>query len=246
MIDIGRALKAPFEDSDWVSKTLLGFLFGLLGFTAPAVYGAQLDYISGVANGDESLPSWNDFGRKWVEGFMVFLAGLLYFLPVVILGFVFVVPPIIALVNANGEGGALGAVLGGGLCLFWVAALIYSIVVSVFFSAAMTNYAMRRSFGAFFDFGGILALVRGGTGYLTAWLYTVLTAFVGSAIVSALSATGIGAVLAPAIAYLVAMITGHVLGQWARQAFGVQTMVASPSVSPGYTQAPPAPPAPPA
>jgi len=246
MIDIGRAFKAPFEDTDWVSKTLLGFLWGLLGVTAPAVYGAQLDYISGVASGDERLPDWSDFGRKWVEGFMVFLAGLLYFLPVVVLGFVFVVPPIIALVSANDDSGALGAVLGGGLCIFWVIALMYSIVISVFFAAAMTNYAMRRNFGSFFDFAGIMALVRGGTGYFTAWLYTILIAFVGSAIVSVLSATGIGAVLAPAVAYLVAMISGHVLGQWARQAFGVQTIVASTAGPSGYPQAsPPVPPAPP-
>jgi hypothetical protein len=40
-IDLGRAFKAPFEDKEWVVKTLLGFLWGLLVVTIPAVIGAE-------------------------------------------------------------------------------------------------------------------------------------------------------------------------------------------------------------
>ncbi len=59
-IDLSRALKAPFQDSEWVKKTLMGWLWMLLGVTAPAVYGAQLDYIKSVSEGREDLPNWDD------------------------------------------------------------------------------------------------------------------------------------------------------------------------------------------
>ena len=36
-IDLGRAFKAPFEDKEWVKKTLLGWLWMLLIVTSPAV-----------------------------------------------------------------------------------------------------------------------------------------------------------------------------------------------------------------
>ena len=42
-IDLGKAFRAPFQDKDWVTKTLLGFLWSLLVVTLPAVYGAQVD-----------------------------------------------------------------------------------------------------------------------------------------------------------------------------------------------------------
>ena len=54
---------------------------------------------------------------------------------------------------------------------------------------------MKRSFGAFFDFGDIIGLVRGGTGYFTAWLYTILIGFAGSVVASVLPGTGVGALV---------------------------------------------------
>lgn len=241
MIDIGRAFKAPFEDSEWISKTLLGFLWGLLVVTAPAVAGAQLEYIRGVSSGDERLPSWDNFGNKWVEGFLVFVAGMLYFLPVVVLGFIFVVPALIGALAAGSDTSSLaGGLIAGGLCLYLPIALIYSVAVSVLFSAALTNYAMRRSFGAFFEFSAIMALVRGGTGYFTAWLYTVLIAFVGSIVSGILSSSGFGAILSPLVTFLVTMMSGHVLGQWAARAFIAQQTIVQPSPQDYYAQ-PPAP-----
>lgn len=238
MIDIGRAFKAPFEDENWLTKTLLGLLWGLLVVTAPAVSGAQLEYIRGVSRGDEQLPEWDNFGAKWVEGFMVMLAGLVYFLPVAIIGALLVVPAIVAWGFGGDGSGALIGLFTGTFCLFWIVALVYGVAVSVLFSAAMTNYAMKRSFGAFFDLGGIMGLVRGNTGYFTAWIYTILIGFAGSVVASVLAGTGVGALVSTGVTYLVMIMSGHVLGQWASNAFAAVPYTASPA---GY----PAPPAPP-
>ena len=99
---------------------------------------------------------------------MVFLAGFIYFLPVWVLGIIFLVPTFIA-AGANSD--ALGAMAGGGLCLFWLIAIVYSIAVAILFYAAMVNYAMNGDFGAFFRFGEIIERVRTQPGYWTAFLY---------------------------------------------------------------------------
>ncbi len=111
------------------------------------------------------------------------------------------------------------------MCVFLPLAIVYSVAVSVLFSAAMTNYAMKGTFGALFEFGAILEKVRGGSGYFTAWLFTIVIAFIGGAVTSVLSATGVGGILAPAVTYFTLMASGHVLGQWAANAY---TMAAHP------------------
>ena len=50
-MDIGRAFGVPFKDESLLAKTALGALWGLLGFTQPALTGYQLDYTKAVAEG---------------------------------------------------------------------------------------------------------------------------------------------------------------------------------------------------
>lgn len=255
MIDLGRALKAPFEDADWVSKTLLSFVWGLIGilfFPLLAVFtGVEAEYVRRVSRGDERIPDWSDFGKKWVEGLVVWFAGFLYFLPVFVLGAMAFAPGIIAAIQ--GEGDLAGGLFVGSACLFTIVAIVYGIAVSILYQAAFVNYAMRGSFGAFFAFGQIMDLVRGDTGYWTAWLYTLVISFGMSAVTSVLSSTMVGGVLYPAVLYLGTLMTAHVLGQWARRAFAItpahgdSNAALSPS-APQWPQppAPPAPPTPPA
>jgi hypothetical protein len=242
-LDLGRAFKAPFADKNWVSKTLLGFVWLLLGVTAPAVYGAQLEYIVGSAKGDDTLPDWSDFGNKWVKGFMVLVAMFIYMLPVFIISGIFLIPVVL---SAGNNSDAMAALAAGGTCVWIAAVIVYGIAASIFVEAAMVHYAMRGTFSAFFEFGEIISKVRGGTGYFTAWLYALIISAAGSAVTSVLSATGIGAILYPAVLYLMMMATAHVLGQWARAAYGVATPAATPTYAappePAWAPAPPAPP----
>jgi hypothetical protein len=240
-VDISRALRAPFNDPEWIKKTLLGWLWILLFFTSPAVYGAMIEYIQGVARGDDRLPEWDDFGGKWVRGLLVSVAAFIYFLPIIVIGMIMVVP--LAL-SANSSLDSLTGLLAGGMCLFWVVAMIYGIAVSILFYAAITNYAIKGHFGAFFEVGEILEKVRmPNGGYFTAWLYALLVSIVGSALTGALGATWIGAILFGAILYLQAMITAHLFGQWATGAFGVAPAYAPPGYAPTGALAPPTPPA---
>ena len=246
-IDLGRAFKAPFADADWVKKTLMGWLWMLLGVTSPAVYGAQLEYIKSVSEGREDLPDWSDFGSKWVKGFMLLIAGFIYFLPVIVLSFIFMIPVILA--AASGSDG-MGGLAAGGMCLFWIFAIVYSVGVAILFYAATVNYALSGQFGAFFRFSEILARVRDGSGYWAAWLWAIVVSMASGLAVSILGATFIGYILVPAVSYLSVMITAHLFGQWAARSYGIQA-VAAPVGVPGYVPpaggyVPPAAPTPPA
>jgi len=239
-IDLSRALKAPFQDSEWVKKTLMGWLWMLLGVTAPAVYGAELDYIKSVSEGREELPNWDDFGAKWVKGFMLLVAGLIYTLPIWILFFILALPGLIAASASNGNAGA--GLFGGGMCLFSVVAFVYLIGIAIILYGATVNFALRGTFGSLFAFSEIMAHIRDGSGYFNAWLWAIVVSMGGGVIISVLSSTGIGYIVVPAVSYLMAMITAHLFGQWAARSYGVIAAAAPAYASPaGY--APPAPPA---
>ena len=132
-----------------------------------------------------------------------------------------VVPAVFAAI-AGGDSDVFGALFGGSMCVFLPLAMVYSVAVSVLFSAAMTNYAMKSNFGALFELGAIMDKVRGGSGYFTAWLFTIVIAFIGSAVTSVLTATAVGGILTPAVTYFTLMASGHVLGQWAATAYAMR------------------------
>lgn len=244
-IDLGRALKAPFQDTEWVKKTLLGavFAFPFFFFLMPAVSGAMLDYIKGVSEGREEIPDWNDFGVKWVKGLLLIVAGFIYTLPLSILFVVMALPGFIAALASDGTSG-LG-LFSGGMCLFSVIALVYLIGIAVILYGATVNFALKGEFGALFAFPEIMGHVRDNTGYFVAWLWSIVVYMAASVVIGMLSATYIGYIAVGAVVYLQSMITAHLFGQWAARSYGV---TASPEpvyyASGGY--APPAPPAPPA
>lgn len=249
-IDFGRAFKAPFEDPDWFKKTLFGLLWGVLVVTSFALMGAMLDYIKSVANGNERLPEWDDFGGKWVRGFMVFLAGLIFFLPVWVLGLIFLVPTLLV---ARTNSDILGAVAGGGMCIFWLMAIVYSIAVAIYFYSAMVNYAMTGEFGAFFKFGENFERVRTRPGYWTAFLIAIVASFAAGMIGSLLGAIPVvGWLLSFGLTYLAYMVGAHGFGQWTAIAYGLPGpggVTGYPPLQPGYAPPPPpayTPPAPPA
>jgi hypothetical protein len=133
--------------------------------------------------------------------------------------------------------------LGGGLCLFWTVAFVYGVFIWIFVQAAITNFAMKGDFGSLFAFSEIRDRIRTGN-YFTAWFYTLVLAVLSSIVSGALSGTGVGGILAPAISYLVFMMTGHLLGQWARVSYAVVPIAPTtpPSGPPAPTYTPPPPP----
>ena len=231
-IDLGKAFKAPFADPDWFTKALLATVWYFLMVTSPALVGAQLEYIKGVSEGDETLPGWDNFGDKWVKGLLTSVAAFILMIPIWLMTLLFILPAVAAAVSGEEVFGALAV---GGMCFFYAFLFLYSIALWLYLLAAMTNYAMKGNFGAFFEFREVWERIRTNTSYWMALLYTLVIGMAFSVVLVVLEVTVIGLLLVPAAMYLQLMGIGHILGQWARHSY---------ALAPAASAAPPAPPVP--
>lgn len=90
MINLDRALRYPFSGRDAFGKTLIGALMILLlpvfFITGLVLLGYQLRIIRDVLHDhDEGLPEWNDLAGDVVQGLVVLVGSLLYYLPSMLL-----------------------------------------------------------------------------------------------------------------------------------------------------------------
>lgn len=210
-MDLMHALGFPFDDEDWPVKTLIGTFVMLFAFLPFVPLGYQAYVAREVLRGQRRpLPGASDIGAAISDGLMVFIAWLLYNLPLIILGCVLVFG---------------GSVLGGsdlGALLFLALALclggfmlIQLIISTVFFGMGMIRFAETGNFTAFLHLGDLWYSVREHTMLLLELaLYMIGLGIAGGVLMSAFSVTCIGA---PLIAFFWQVMTGHLIGQAARQ-----------------------------
>jgi hypothetical protein len=196
--------------------------------------GYIIDLLRNVINGDsQPLPEWSDFGDKFVKGFLITLAGLIYFLPIIILsciplGFIFVTSP--AERSLDAQEALTVAFTGVGIvfgCLF----LIYLIVLSFGYPAICVNFARKGTFGSCFEFSEITKIISTNLSkYLTAWLISI----VGGIIVGTILGI-VGAVLGfiPCIGWIIGWFIGAIGGVYISTIFAhlFGQVAATPSTS---------------
>src|ERR671912_200710 len=84
-MDAERSFTFPFEDKEWISKLGLGAIISLVPILNFAWSGYLVDIIRNVMNDDPyPLPTWDDLGKKFREGLILFGAGLIYALPILL------------------------------------------------------------------------------------------------------------------------------------------------------------------
>ena len=81
----------PFRSPDWQGRFLVGSALLILSFVIPFlpaifVYGYVLGIMRQAIEGRPlTLPAWEDWGRFWTDGWRVFLVGLVFVAPGVVL-----------------------------------------------------------------------------------------------------------------------------------------------------------------
>src|SRR6266550_1428226 len=84
--DFLKPLTFVFEDPNWIPKILMGALFSLAGVLLIGiffVYGYLARLVRNVVAGVEHpLPEWTDLGDMFGEGAMLFVATILYMIPI--------------------------------------------------------------------------------------------------------------------------------------------------------------------
>ncbi len=224
-MDIGKSFSFPFEDEQWLEKSLIGALVAAIPIVNFAWGGYLIDLLKNVMRGqDVPLPEWGDFGDKWMKGLYLSLASFVYAIPIFLLSCILVATfsgaayqqgeeltdQLIALLT--GVGGILGCLIA-----------LYALALSFFFPAAYIHYARVGTFGAFFEIGKIFKIVTADTGkYITAWLVSMVAGIVVSSAVALLTtALGFIPCLGWALGILVSAVSGvyvfyvygHLFGQ---------------------------------
>jgi hypothetical protein len=211
-MNLAKAFQYPFEDKEWPTKVGLGALITIVPILNFAILGYTLEIMRRVEKNDpQPLPGWDDLGKKLLDGLMLFLVGLVYALPVILLvGLplaIMVIPAVLA-ANSGSQDLINTAATAGGFvelclsCLF----VIYGLGLSVIFPAIYIEYIHKGTFGACFNFKQIFAMIGKNAGaYFTAWGVYLGTS-IGVGIVTGI----VGTVLAliPCIGQLVVVVIG--------------------------------------
>ncbi|MBN1202217.1 MAG: DUF4013 domain-containing protein, partial [Anaerolineae bacterium] len=104
-MDFVRAVKFPFDDDDWIVKTVIGTL---LSFIPLFSAGYQVNVARNVMRDREyPLPGSDDIGPVLTDGILATIAAILYTLP--ILPFVCVLMVMSGIFGESDVGGAMMA-----------------------------------------------------------------------------------------------------------------------------------------
>jgi hypothetical protein len=168
VFDPTDAIKWPFDDPDWVKKTLLGALFWFLGafsilflFIPLFIF---LGYQVRIARqqrdhpGRRPMPEWDDFGTLIKDGFLLFIAVLL---PPLLVGMVvaLIIGVVVAAAVASTGGGRGGGgpppVLILGVIGLELGGIVLALLYSYLLPAILMEYLETGSAAASFRVGEI-------------------------------------------------------------------------------------------
>jgi len=202
-MDIGKSFTYLFDDENWVTKILIGGLFGLLSFFVigiPFVLGYTVETVKNVMDGNpRPLPDWADLGSKFTKGLMLFLIILVYSLPIILVACLSWMAAIVA-----GESDIIGAFVACVNCLSGLWGLLMAIVIP----AATIRYAITGEFMSGFQFGKIFNFIANNlANYIIAFLLTMLANFIGG---FGLILCGVGVLFT---SFWASLVQAHLFGQ---------------------------------
>src|SRR5437763_6755918 len=150
--DFLKPLTFVFEDPRWIRMLLMGALFSLASVVLIGIFfvnGYLARLVRNVVDGlERPLPEWTDLGDMFAEGAMLFVAALLYMIPLFFL--VFLMFPFSVLTNIDNP--ATEILGGGGLVILSLVLMPVGLAVAVWVPAALLHAAVRRDFRAAFEF----------------------------------------------------------------------------------------------
>ncbi|MFC7071377.1 DUF4013 domain-containing protein [Halobaculum lipolyticum] len=187
------AIRYPLNNDDRLATLIIGGLLVIPGvFLILPIFilqGYLVRVLGSAAAGEESAPSFTDWGGLFVDGLKLLVVQIVYGLVLLVPfgALFFVVVGGSALVTGDAGVAALGVVGFLVLGLFVLASLVVSYVVP----AALTNMAVEGTLGAAFDVGAIRTAALSADYLVGVLLGVVLAAVIGS-IASPLTALLVG------------------------------------------------------
>src|SRR5512139_1860929 len=218
-MDVGKSVGYVFEDQKWTNKLLIGMLVSIVPIVNFALFGWVIDIMRNVSQRQPNpLPEWSDFGEKFVKGAILFVVGLIYSLPALLL-----TCPLVFVPFTRGDLGsdgqqALASMFVGTTLLLTCVISIYGLLISFLMPAVFLNFARKGTFAACFEFGEIWRIMsRNLSDYIVAWLIIIVVGIAASFVIGI-----VGGVLAfiPCCGWILAWILFGVTTVWILAVFG--------------------------
>jgi hypothetical protein len=208
-MEYGKAFTYPQQDPNWIKKFVIGgllYFVPVVGQLLVAGYGLEITRRV-IENDPQLLPEWTDWGNLFKKGLYVLVVGLVYALPILLIGLCLGAPMGIAIStlgssSSSDNSGTLGTVISVAYACMSCLIFLYAIFMGVVLPAAMGRVAATGQLGAAFKFGEVIALVRSKLGiYFIVMLVSALAIGLLSSLGSV--ACGIGAAFGAAYGLLV-------------------------------------------
>jgi hypothetical protein len=184
-MDIGKAFTFVFDDKDWIVKILIAAAIVLAGvllgiFVIPAVVafallgGYGVEITRRVIHSDSPvLPAWDNWGALLSDGLKVWIIGLVYTLPIILISVCLGIPTGILAQEAEEVSQIFSLAMS---CLNF----LWGIPMGFLLPAAIAFFAAEGELGAAFRFGDIFAFLRDNfQTYLITFLLTWVASFIG-------------------------------------------------------------------
>jgi hypothetical protein len=220
-MDIGFAFTYPFKDENWFKKLILLGLVSLIPIVGSLVLlGALAQIIKRYVNNDPVLLPDLDFGTQLTLGFKLFVVGLGYALPAIIIQIPAQILPSVVGMNSKGSNDTLMTIVTilTSCCVGIVA--LYNIFIAFVLPIAYAKVAMEETIGAGFKFGDIFSILK--SNFLNYLIVLLVSGIAGGLIFFAgLIVCLVGIILA--LPYIIAM-EGNLYAQAYKVALAKQPM----------------------
>ena len=206
MDEFKKAFMRPFQD---IHSLVIGCLLNIIPIINFFATGYVFEAGRLSLKKNYHLPKWHNWGHMWVNGLLVFVLGMIWSIPLIIIGWFSAGA---ALVSAfmNSDYSAVFGAVGIGL----TATIILGILTFYVLPSAVLSFIHKGNFSAGFDFN-IIFKKAFNVDYFTAWIFamivSIVLAFIGSMI------PYVSIVLSPAASFIGSMISVTVIGaRWAK------------------------------
>ena len=235
-MDAAQSFRYPFEDQDWPAKLGLGAIMSLVPVLNFAWSGYMVAILRNVMNqAPRPLPTWDNLDKKFTDGLILFAAGVVYLLPVLILLFLpLSLTAFSGLFSGNSDlreisqrlAGAGGVLFATFMCVF----VVYGLALSILYPAILVLFAREGTFAACFKLREALGLIsRDTASFFTAWGLSLLAGLGVGLLVGFLNLV-VGFV--PCVGWIIGLVTSmgsgvyltavysHLFGQFGNIALG--------------------------
>jgi Protein of unknown function (DUF4013) len=198
-MDYTKAFTFPQQDPDWIKKFVIAGALSIVPFVGSLLVAGYMFEITRrvVANNAQVMPEWTDWGNLFKKGLYVWVTGLVYALPLIVLALCSLGPRIAITMMANnsssgsapaGAETAVAIISGCFSCLVFLYVIFLGLVVP----AALGKLAATDQLSSAFRFGEVIALVRAKPAvYVIILLISAVTASLLSSVGSIVCVVGL-------------------------------------------------------